>query len=117
MAGHRFELGDGLIDCISAGHWRTVLDPEPQRLNPDRFLARDFSSSEYLPFSGSARQCISASLALFELKLILVNLLGQYSFELCTENDRPIQPVRRGFTLGTERPVRLRVWSLQATAG
>jgi cytochrome P450 len=98
-----------LIGCISAVHWRTDLYPEPQRFNPDRFLERSFSATEYLPFGGGARRCIGATLALYEMKLILANLLGQYSFELCPQSDRPIQPVRRGFTLGPERPVRLRL--------
>ena len=109
LAGHRFEPGDVLIGCISAVHWRTDLYPEPQRFNPDRFLERSFSATEYLPFGGGARRCIGATLALYEMKLILANLLGQYSFELCPQCDRPIQPVRRGFTLGPERPVRLRL--------
>jgi cytochrome P450 len=43
------------------------------------------------------------------MKLILATLLQRCSLELCPGSDRPIQPRRRGFTLGPSRPVRLRL--------
>jgi len=109
LAGHAFEPGDVLIGCIQAVHERPDLYPEPQRFAPERFLGRSYGPAEFLPFGGGARRCIGAALALYEMKLILATLLQRCSLELCPSSDRPIQPRRRGFTLGPSRPVRLRL--------
>ncbi|MFM7634904.1 MAG: hypothetical protein ACKO7Z_04840 [Cyanobacteriota bacterium] len=48
------------------------------------------------------------ALALVEMKLVLATLRRRFPLALCPESNRPIQPRRRGFTLGPGRPVRLR---------
>lgn len=106
MAGCAFEPGDVLLGCIQAVHERPDLYPEPQRFEPERFLARSFGPTEFLPFGGGARRCIGAALAIYEMKLILATLLQRGPLGLCPSSDRPIRPRRRGFTLGPSR----RVW-------
>ena len=109
LAGHAFEPGDVLIGCIEAVHQRPDLYPHPERFDPERFLARSYGPTEFLPFGGGARRCLGAALAVFEMKLILATLLRQHSLELCPTSNRPIQPRRRGFTLGPSRPVWLQL--------
>ena len=107
LAGYAVEPGDVLLGCIEAVHQRPDLYPEPERFEPERFLTRSYGPTEFLPFGGGARRCIGAALALFEMKLVLATLLRSFPLALCPESNRPIQPRRRGFTLGPGRPVRL----------
>ncbi|WP_191964842.1 cytochrome P450 [Synechococcus sp. RSCCF101] len=107
LAGHAFEAGDVLIGCIQSVHERSDLYPEPLRFNPDRFLGRSVEPGGFLPFGGGVRRCIGASLALYEMKLVLATILSEHSLQLAPESDRAIAPRRRGFTLGPARPVRL----------
>jgi hypothetical protein len=43
------------------------------------------------------------------MKVILATLLQEVTLELWPSSDRPIQPRRRGFTLGPAQPVQLRL--------
>jgi hypothetical protein len=107
MGGLLFEPGDVLIGCIQAVHERPDLYPDPQRFDPERFLARSYGPGEFLPFGGGARRCLGAALAVYEMKLILATLLQRFSLALTPASNRPLPPRRRGFTLGPSRPVRL----------
>lgn len=109
LAGRAFEPGDVLIGCIQAVHERPDLYPDPQRFDPRRFLDRSYGPGEFLPFGGGVRRCLGATLALYEMKLILASLLQHHCLVLTADADRPLPPRRRGFTLGPSRPVRLRV--------
>ncbi len=109
LAGYSLEPGDVLMGCIQAVHEREDLYPEPGRFDPERFLQRSYGPGEFLPFGGGARRCIGAALATYEMKLILATLVQRFELLLCRESDRPLQPRRRGFTLGPSRAVRLRV--------
>ncbi|MBV8887588.1 MAG: cytochrome P450, partial [Chroococcidiopsidaceae cyanobacterium CP_BM_RX_35] len=53
LMGYQFEPGTELVPCIYLLHQRPDLFPEPKRFKPERFLERQFSPYEYLPFGGS----------------------------------------------------------------
>jgi cytochrome P450 len=72
LMGYQFEADTFLSPCIYLTHHREDLYPEPKRFKPERFLERQFSPYEYLPFGGSTRRCIGMAFALFEMKLVLV---------------------------------------------
>ena len=97
IAGYEFESGTVLAPCIYLTHHREDLYPEPKQFKPERFLERQFSPYEYLPFGGGNRRCIGAAFALFEMKLALVSMLSR--FDLSLVSDRPIYPTRRGVTM------------------
>ncbi len=94
---YQFEPGALLAPCIYLTHRRADLYPEPHRFRPERFLERQFSAYEYLPFGGSNRRCIGAAFAQLELKLVLATILSR--FELALAHQRPVRPIRRGVTL------------------
>ncbi len=106
VAGYRFEPEDMLIPCIYLVHHRPDLYPEPNQFRPERFLERQFSPYEYLPFGGSNRRCIGAAFALFEMKLVLATILRQYELELDEPN--PVKPVRRGVTIACDSPIHMK---------
>jgi unspecific monooxygenase len=97
IMGYEFEPNTVLTPCIYSLHRREDLYPEPKQFKPERFLERQFSPYEYLPFGGGNRRCIGAAFALYEMKLVLATILSR--FELALADNRPVKPVRRGVTM------------------
>lgn len=97
IMGHEFEQDSLLTPCIYLTHHRCDLYPEPKQFKPERFLERQFSQYEYIPFGGSNRRCIGMAFALFEMKLVLATILSRC--DLALRRDRSVKPVRRGITL------------------
>jgi cytochrome P450 len=97
IGGYQFQPGAILIISIYLTHQREDLYPQPKQFKPERFLERQFSPYEYLPFGGSNRRCIGAAFALFEMKLVLANILSNYDLTLASK--RPVKPTRRGLTV------------------
>ena len=106
IAGQCYQPGDLLMACIYLLHQRPDLYPEPQNFRPERFLERQFSPYEYMPFGAGVRRCVGAALAQMELKIVLSTLLGEMDF--VSANSRAVPQARRGVTLGHGAPVRLR---------
>lgn len=71
IMGYQFDTGTMLAPCVYLTHQREDIYPEPKRFKPERFLERQFSPYEYLPFGGGNRRCIGMAFALFEMKLVL----------------------------------------------
>ena len=105
--GHTFPPETFLTPSIYSVHHREALYPDSKMFRPERFLDRQFSPSEFLPFGGGNRRCIGYALAKLELNLVLATLLKQQSFELV--NNRPVTPRRRGVVLATSDGVPLLV--------
>jgi cytochrome P450 family 110 len=105
VLNYRFGADTVVVPCIYLAHHRADVYPEPDQFKPERFLERQFSPYEYLPFGGSNRRCIGMAFALFEMKLALAEILSRYQLQL--ERDRPFKPVRRGVTLAPPNPLKL----------
>lgn len=105
LMGYNIPKGMILSICIYLVHHRPDIYPEPKRFKPERFLERQFSPYEYLPFGGGNRRCIGTAFAMFEMKLVLAKVLSRYSLELA--ENRPVLPVRRGLTMAPAGGVRL----------
>ncbi|WP_009632703.1 cytochrome P450 [Synechocystis sp. PCC 7509] len=97
IMGQEFEPETVLTPCIYLTHHRLDLYPEPNQFKPERFLERQFSKSEYIPFGGSNRLCIGMAFALYEMKLVLATVMSRYS--LAISGNQTVKPVRRGITL------------------
>jgi unspecific monooxygenase len=97
IMGYEFEPNTVLTPCIYSLHRREDLYPEPKQFKPERFLERQFSPYEYLPFGGGNRRCIGAAFALYQMKLVLATVLSR--FDLALADNRPVKPVRRGVTM------------------
>jgi cytochrome P450 family 110 len=109
LLGHSLPPDTTVIGSIYLTHHRPDLYPEADQFRPERFLERQFSPFEYLPFGGGSRRCIGMAFAQFEMKVVLSQLLSQA--ELALASDRPVRPIRRGLTSGAS-PVQLVVKSL-----
>jgi cytochrome P450 family 110 len=105
IMGHSFLPGTMLAPCIYLTHRRPDLYPEPDQFHPERFLDKQFSAYEFLPFGGSNRRCIGMAFALFEMKMVLARLLQKCEFQL--PDQRAHTPQRRGVTLAPPGALKL----------
>jgi unspecific monooxygenase len=107
LMGYDVPPGHLLMGCIYLVHQREDIYPQPKQFRPERFLERQFSAYEFLPFGGGVRRCIGAALAQMELKLVLATILSNY--QLVLEEDKPVHPKRRGITLAPETDIRMKL--------
>ncbi|MHC5730415.1 MAG: cytochrome P450, partial [Nostoc sp.] len=105
LLGHPLESGTVLLPSIYLTHHREDLYPQPKEFKPERFIERQFSPYEFLPFGGGVRRCIGEALAIFQIKLVLATVLSQY--QLALVDQRIEQPQRRGFTLAPSTGVKM----------
>ncbi|MGF1524616.1 MAG: cytochrome P450 [Leptolyngbyaceae cyanobacterium] len=105
LLGYSIPSETMLVGCIYLLHHREDLYPQPHEFRPERFLDRQYSAFEFMPFGAGARRCVGAALAMYELKIVLGTLLTHY--ELTLASDRPMPPERRGITLGMKGGVEM----------
>ncbi len=112
LMGYEFEPGTTLLPSIYLTHQREDIYPEPKKFKPERFIERQFSPYEYLPFGGGNRRCLGYAFALYEMKLVLATILSQVKLELL--DNRPIKPARRGFTFTPDGGIKMRVEAIKS---
>ena len=112
LCGYQLEPGMLLMGCIYLVHQREDLYPNPQQFRPERFLERQFTPYEFMPFGGGVRRCVGYALAQYEMKIVLGTLLTQNNFKML--NKQPVPPRRRGATLGPGKPIRFQKVGLRS---
>ena len=105
IAEQQFPPETCLVPCIYLVHRREDLYPEAEKFQPERFLERQFSPAEFIPFGGGNRRCLGYALAMLEMKLVLATILSQY--ELTLANKKPEKPSRRGVTIAPANGVKM----------
>ncbi len=111
LMGYQFEAGTSLFPSIYLTHQREDIYPEPKKFKPERFLERQFSPYEFIPFGGGNRRCLGYAFALFEMKLVLATILSQVELELL--DNRPLKTTRRGFTFTPHGGVKMKVKAIR----
>ncbi|MDF5716587.1 MAG: cytochrome P450 [Rhizonema sp. NSF051] len=105
VMGYNLPVGTVIATSIYLAHHREEVYPDSKQFKPERFLERQFSPYEYLPFGGGNRRCIGMAFAQYEMKLVLATILSR--FQLSLMNKHPVRPVRRGLTLAA--PIGMRM--------
>ncbi len=99
IMGYTLPEGTLVVPGIYMAHHREETYPEPSKFKPERFLERQYSAYEYIPFGGGSRRCIGSAFAMHEMKIVLATVLSKYQLSLL--NKRPVKPARRGLTVAT----------------
>ncbi|MGY0502394.1 cytochrome P450 [Nocardia sp. FBN12] len=79
-----FDVAAGATIGLAVGvlHSQPSTWPAPHLFHPDRFLDRKVSQFEFAPFGGGHRRCIGATLADYELRIVLATLLTEVRLTL-----------------------------------
>ncbi|BAY31191.1 cytochrome P450 [Nostoc carneum NIES-2107] len=105
LCGYDLEPGTVVIGSIYLTHQREDLYPQHQQFKPERFLERQFSLYEFLPFGGGARRCIGMAFAQFEMKVVLAKILSSWDLALVDNGD--VKPKRRGLVTAPNRSIQM----------
>ncbi|GAB1540215.1 cytochrome P450 [Scytonema sp. NUACC21] len=105
IMGYDLPVGAIIIPNIYLAHHRKQVYPQPKQFRPERFLEKQFSPYEYMPFGGGNRRCIGLAFAQYEMKLVLATVLSR--FQVSRVDKRPVRPVRRGMTFAAPGKMRM----------
>jgi cytochrome P450 len=101
IGGRELPAGVNVAPCIYLVHRRADVYPEPLAFRPERFIEQPAGTYTWIPFGGGVRRCLGASFALFEMKVVLRELVSR--LELRPTGPRPERITRRAITLVPER--------------
>ncbi|MDJ0742982.1 MAG: cytochrome P450 [Xenococcaceae cyanobacterium MO_167.B27] len=94
---YEFDPKTWLMISIYSLHHREDLYANSKQFNPERFVQKNYTPYEYMPFGGGNRRCLGSALALLEMKLVAATVLSRFQLDLASKS--PMLPVRRGLTI------------------
>jgi cytochrome P450 len=71
--------GVALLASAYLVHHDPDIYPQPNALQPERFLEKPPGTYTWIPFGGGRRRCLGASFALQEMKIVMRAVLSRYS--------------------------------------
>jgi len=98
LCGYELEPGTVVTGCIYLVHQREDLYTNHWQFNPERFLEKQYSPYEFIPFGGGERLCIGMAFAQFEMKVVLATILANCQLDLVSNTN--ILPQRDGLVTG-----------------
>jgi cytochrome P450 family 135 len=101
IGGVELPAGVNLAPCIYLIHRRPDVYPDPYAFRPERFIEQPAGTYTWIPFGGGVRRCLGASFALFEMRVVLRELVAR--LDLRAADARPERITRRAITLVPER--------------
>jgi cytochrome P450 family 135 len=113
LMGYSLPIGSVLMVAIYLIHGDPEIYPEPKEFKPERFLDADPKGMEggsWIPFGGGIRRCLGASLAQYELAVVIRTVLEEAELSVTKEAAEPV--ARRRFTFSPGREGRVRVDSV-----
>lgn len=88
-------------------HMNELVWQKPMQFRPERFLERDYSAYEFVPFGGGNKKCLGYGFALFEMKLALFGLLSRKRLTL--QSSKRVSPAIQGITVGPRQAIRMQL--------
>jgi cytochrome P450 len=94
-----WELPAGIVAgaAIYLTHRRPDVWPEPERFDPARFVGLRPSPYAFLPFGGGTRRCLGMAFALYEMKIVLAEVLARAALRAAP--GYRLRTIRRAITL------------------
>jgi cytochrome P450 family 110 len=97
IGGRDLPAGVLATPCIYLAHRRPDIWPNPARFDPTRFLGLRPSPYSFLPFGGGVRRCLGMAFALYEMKVVLAEVLRRVTLRAAPGHQ--VRVVRRSITL------------------
>jgi cytochrome P450 len=101
IGGHHLPAGVNASPSIYLAHRRPDRWPQPERFDPGRFLDSRPSPYEFLPFGGGIRRCLGMAFALYEMKVVIAQVLKRTSLRKAP--GYKARAVRRNITLAPSK--------------
>src|SRR5579863_8045838 len=105
IAGRDLPAGVTIAPCIYLVHRRAELWPNPEQFNPDRFLEARQSPYIFLPFGGGARRCLGAAFAMYQMKIVIAQILSRVGLKAAPGYTAHATRRRLGFAPSDGLPV------------
>ncbi len=96
IGGRELPAGTIVAPCIYLTHRRADTWPDPERFDPDRFVGERASPYAFFPFGGGVRRCLGMAFALYEMRIVLAEVLSRTTLAAAPGYD--VRVVRRGIT-------------------
>ena len=96
IGAYELPAGSVATPCIYLTHQRPELWSEPELFDPDRFVGRRVDPYTFFPFGGGVRHCLGATLASYEMKIVLARVLSRVTLRAGSRHQ--VRVVRRGIT-------------------
>jgi cytochrome P450 family 110 len=106
LGEYSIPAGFAVAPATVLAHYNPTTYTDPDAFRPERFLERNYSPFEYMPFGGGHRRCIGAAFAAYEMAIVLGTLLSEHRWELV--DAEPVVPKRRNLTMGPSSNVSIR---------
>ncbi|MFI6363082.1 cytochrome P450 [Nocardia sp. NPDC050630] len=82
LRGVELAAGDTMGVALPLLHSDPAVWTDPELFEPQRFLERKYRPYEFASFGGGHRRCVGASLADYELRVVLATILGRRELRL-----------------------------------
>lgn len=92
LGGCLVPAGTVLLPSIYLAHRHAGRFEQPERFDPSRFMRRRFSPYEYFPFGGGVRRCIGMAFAMYEMKVVLAQVLLRTDLRQLRSNEVRVSP-------------------------
>ncbi|NND99513.1 MAG: cytochrome P450 [Pirellulaceae bacterium] len=103
---YELPAGFSIAPAPILAHYNAEVFEQPYDFNPQRFIDRKYTPSQYLPFGGGKRRCVGAAFSMYEMAIVLGTLLSENEFALCEPN--PVVQKRRNITMGPSTGIKMR---------
>jgi cytochrome P450 len=113
LMGYSLPAGSVLMVAIYLIHGDPEIYPDPKEFKPERFLDSKMKGMEggaWIPFGGGIRRCLGASLAQYEMAVVIRTVLEEAELSISDDSAEPV--ARRRFTFSPGRQGRARVKSV-----
>jgi cytochrome P450 family 135 len=101
LGDHELPPGVTVMPAIALIHRRPDVYPDPTEFRPERFLEKPPGTYTWIPFGGGVRRCLGASFALFEMRIVLTELLSRVEVQAAEPEPEPAK--RRIIALAPSR--------------
>ena len=105
FGGWNLPAGVHIAPSIYLLHRRADLYPDPRAFRPERFLGRQLTTYEWIPFGGGIRRCLGASFAMMEMQTVLGTILRTVKLKPVRTDDESV--TRRAVTFAPRRGGRI----------